>query len=116
MYIDGSNNQVDFLVDFSRQPQRQLPYFTMKRAKRKSIDNRWIINAFLEVGMTGFEPATSRPPDVYSNRTELHPELRVQRYVLFLNLQHFGRFFFQMDNIVSEMSKGICNKILYLHD
>ena len=25
--------------------------------------------------MTGFEPATSRPPDVYSNRTELHPEL-----------------------------------------
>ncbi len=26
------------------------------------------------VGMTGFEPATSRPPDVYSNRTELHPE------------------------------------------
>ena len=29
----------------------------------------------LRVGMTGFEPATSRPPDVYSNRTELHPEL-----------------------------------------
>ena len=27
------------------------------------------------VGMTGFEPATPRPPDVYSNRAELHPEL-----------------------------------------
>ena len=26
------------------------------------------------VGMTGFEPATTRPPDVYSNRAELHPE------------------------------------------
>ena len=33
-----------------------------------------IINAFYRVGMTGFELATSRPPDVYSNRTELHPD------------------------------------------
>ena len=56
--------------------------------KTKSIDNRLIINAFYSVGMTGFEPATSRPPDVYSNRTELHPEfLCVQKYTLFLNLQ-----------------------------
>ena len=43
--------------------------------KTKSIDNHQIINAFYFVGMTGFEPATSRPPDVYSNRTELYPEL-----------------------------------------
>ena len=43
--------------------------------KTKSIDNHQIINAFLGVGATGFEPATSRPPDVYSNRTELRPEL-----------------------------------------
>ena len=28
---------------------------------------------FYSVGMTGFEPATTRPPDVYSNRAELHP-------------------------------------------
>ena len=27
------------------------------------------------VGMTGFEPATPRRPDVYSNRAELHPEI-----------------------------------------
>ena len=27
------------------------------------------------VGMTGFEPATTRPPDAYSNRAELHPEV-----------------------------------------
>ena len=43
--------------------------------KTKSIDNHQIINALCCVGMTGFEPATSRPPDVYSNRTELRPEL-----------------------------------------
>ena len=29
--------------------------------------------SLVKVGVTGFEPATSRPPDVYSNRTELHP-------------------------------------------
>ncbi len=28
-----------------------------------------------QVGMTGFEPATTRPPDAYSNRAELHPAL-----------------------------------------
>ena len=28
----------------------------------------------LVVGMTRFELATPRPPDAYSNRTELHPE------------------------------------------
>ena len=32
----------------------------------------YLLSAF--VGMTGFEPATSRPPDAHSNRTELHPE------------------------------------------
>ena len=42
----------------------------------------------LFVGMTGFEPATTRPPDAYSNRAELHPaHLRVQRYNKFVNIQ-----------------------------
>lgn len=27
------------------------------------------------VGVTRFELATTRPPDVYSNRAELHPEV-----------------------------------------
>ncbi len=31
----------------------------------------------LTVGVTGFEPATTRPPDVYSNRAELHPAVKV---------------------------------------
>ena len=34
-----------------------------------------IISAFSVVGMTRFELATTRPPDVYSNRAELHPVL-----------------------------------------
>ena len=45
--------------------------------KTKSINNHQIINASYLVGVTGLEPATSRPPDVYSNRTELHPEFSV---------------------------------------
>ena len=39
--------------------------------------NTLIFNEYqgvISVGMTGFEPATTRPPDVYSNRAELHPE------------------------------------------
>ena len=38
--------------------------------------------------MTGFEPATTRPPAVYANRTAPHPEL-------FLEFQrkHFSIYF-----------------------
>ena len=49
--------------------------------KRKSLDIRLNIRAFRLVGMTGFEPATTRPPDVYSNRAELHPELDAETFV-----------------------------------
>ena len=31
------------------------------------------------VGVTGFEPATTRPPDEYSNRAELHPALKLRK-------------------------------------
>ncbi len=30
----------------------------------------------MNVGVRGFEPPTSRPPDVYANRTALHPDDR----------------------------------------
>ena len=43
--------------------------------KEKALTIIRLSMPFLYVGVTGFEPATSRPPDVYSNRTELHPEL-----------------------------------------
>ena len=63
--------------------------------------------------MTGFEPATTRPPDAYSNRTELHPVLgfssrlsfltfapdfvclRVQRYSIFLYRASISQEIFQ---------------------
>ena len=32
------------------------------------------ISTFCDVGVTRFELATPRPPDAYSNRTELHPD------------------------------------------
>ena len=34
--------------------------------KRKILDIRLNIKDFPSVGVTGFEPATTRPPDVYS--------------------------------------------------
>ena len=36
------------------------------------------ISTFCVVGVTRFELATPRPPDAYSNRTELHPERTCQ--------------------------------------
>ena len=38
---------------------------------------------FIVVGVTGFEPATPRPPDAYSNRAELHPENGCKSSTLF---------------------------------
>ena len=37
--------------------------------------------------MTGFEPATTRPPDAYSNRAELHPECECKGSDFFYNYQ-----------------------------
>lgn len=34
------------------------------------------------VGMTRFELATTRPPDVYSNRAELHPEIGCENNII----------------------------------
>ena len=42
---------------------------------RSKKDFKLIYQNLVFVGMTGFEPATPRPPDVYSNRTELHPDI-----------------------------------------
>lgn len=40
----------------------------------KKRSDFWSNLLIFSVGMTGFEPATTRPPDVYSNRAELHPD------------------------------------------
>ena len=48
------------------------------------------------VGVTRFELATLRPPDVYSNRTELHPEL----------LTHKGKTNFRFANNIADIHTG----------
>ena len=46
-------------------------YECIEKKKRLAIS----ANLFFQfVGVKGFEPSTTRPPDVYSNRAELHPE------------------------------------------
>ena len=56
--------------------------FLMVCIKRKKHRQSSDYQCFLSVGVTGFEPATTRPPDAYSNRAELHPaaQLRCKRH------------------------------------
>ena len=51
--------------------------------KRKTLDIRLNIKGFSSVGVTGFEPATTRPPDVYS-KTEYSTYF--QRIILLSNV------------------------------
>ncbi len=64
-----------FTQRFTQLPLRGYvwEHISKRCRKAKRTDNRLIINPFLPVGVTGFEPATTRPPDAYSNRAELHP-------------------------------------------
>ena len=42
------------------------------------------------VGATGFEPATTRPPDVYSNRAELRPAFADAKIIfIFITATYF---------------------------
>ena len=85
-----------FTQRFTQLPLRGYvwEHISKRCRKAKRTDNRLIINPFLPVGVTGFEPATTRPPDAYSNRAELHPELRMQRYGFFWYLQIFSVLFY----------------------
>ena len=55
-------------------------YASWLAKKQKRHKNKFC--AFCAVGITGFEPATPRPPDVYSNRTELYPDRCLLRFSL----------------------------------
>ena len=48
----------------------------MKISDFHKISNFLVSFDTLKVGMTGFEPATTRPPAVYANRTAPHPVLK----------------------------------------
>ena len=60
--------------------------------KTKNLDNRFDYQGFTLVGMTGFEPATTRPPDVYSNRAELHPEVHMREKLLVWDCKYSVHF------------------------
>ena len=51
------------------------------------------------VGMTGFEPATTRPPDAYSNRAELHPESECKSSPFLINVKSFRLIFNSMTTL-----------------
>ena len=59
----------------AKNQEKQGKIFAKNTKKSPNISYNFLILGDLRlVGMTGFEPATTRPPDVYSNRAELHPE------------------------------------------
>ena len=60
----------------------------------------------LFVGVTGFEPATTRPPDAYSNRAELHPAwvLRCKGTTFFSTNNYFESFFSKNRKIFSKFA------------
>ena len=63
--------------------------------KRKTLDIRLNIKGFSSVGVTRFELATTRPPDAYSNRAELHPvAFRSANIVYFSQIVTFLQDFF----------------------
>mgnify|MGYP000155203494 CR=1 FL=1 len=81
----------------------------------------------LSVGMTGFEPATTRPPDAYSNRAELHPVFlltgaKVEIYSKFQNFPDknpsppgFVPFYMLIDTYISYLSQeGKVNNIPFV--
>lgn len=72
-------------------------------AHKKNKRGRHFGSASLRfVGVTGFEPATTRPPDVYSNRTELRPDCpskAVAKLVLLTLFANKSHFFFMPNGV-----------------
>jgi hypothetical protein len=62
---------------------KQLKYLVRLLKCRAALNQKGTSKKFTDsfsVGMTRFELATPRPPDVYSNRTELHPDVLLQGF------------------------------------
>ena len=73
-------NNIKFLTIFFFQNTyfvfTQVGFILSKKPCRKYKKHKDRVSITLIVGMRGFEPPTPRPPDVYSNRTELHPAIK----------------------------------------
>ncbi|WP_370818834.1 hypothetical protein [Butyricimonas paravirosa] len=65
----------------------------MKKAL-KIISFVLIINAFVVVGMTGFEPATTRPPEVSGNFFSIFITIRL--FVILLNISEISLIYFSL--------------------
>ena len=59
--------------------------------KRKTLDIRLNIKDFSSVGVTGFEPATTRPPDVPQNK-----QITIIQQFTKANTLRFTRWFTQL--------------------
>lgn len=53
---------------------KKLELLNFKGIEELNIDFASSGNCYL-VGMTGFEPATPSPPDLYANQAALHPDI-----------------------------------------
>lgn len=76
--LNNSNRQIKLTFPRPDRPYQESGFLSpLKKKKHSAILCKVLLPTF--VGMTRFELATPRPPDAYSNRTELHPEQRLQR-------------------------------------
>lgn len=81
LFISGSNSKMlsgELATLLAGRYVEFAIYHFIESSSDRYIKNKELsssLNSFHSnlVGMTGFEPATTRPPDEYSNRTELHP-------------------------------------------
>ncbi len=69
---------------------------------QKELEKPMPLQLLAFVGVTGLEPATSRPPDAYSNQLSYTPffSKAMQSYALFLNLANFFATIFQKNQPV----------------
>ena len=72
-HLGSIEQKSDSSVLFVRDIESLLAGFPLQT--KKDSRTNVLLSLLNFVGVTRFELATTRPPDVYSNRAELHPEL-----------------------------------------
>ena len=75
------------------------------------------IEALLFVGVNGFEPSLSRPPDAHFNRTKLHPEMFTNSIANLLKIVSFMDQEIHINKVLNSkylIFSLIGNEIIYL--